>query len=194
MALLTFPTLTLAWPVDRNDKRSTQIEEAVAGQVNGYPMWLYPRTQFTLAVTVSYDNGVKDFQAARGFFNNVGGRASAWQFTDPIDNAVSAQQFALGDGATKTFQLLRDIGGGFLAPVYALNGSPTVTVNGTSTSVTVNTGGTVTFASAPANGAVLRWTGSYYLVCRFDSDEFAFSQFAANRHEIKQIQFTTEKL
>lgn len=37
------------------------------------------------------------------------------------------------------------------------------------------TAGTVTFAAAPANGAVLTWTGEFRVQVRFDMDYLPFS-------------------
>ena len=51
------------------------------------------------------------------------------------------------------------------------NGSP-VTV----TDYTLTTGGVVTFAVAPALGAVLTWTGGYYRRVRFDQDDLPFER------------------
>jgi uncharacterized protein (TIGR02217 family) len=53
----------------------------------------------------------------------------------------------------------------------ALTSTVTVTVNGTPTAVTIDYDrGLVVFAVAPANGAILRWSGRFALWVRFNQD------------------------
>jgi hypothetical protein len=55
----------------------------------------------------------------------------------------------------------------------------------------VGTGGTVAITPAPADGAVLSWTGPYTWLCRFDEDSLAFSNFLHLFWELKKCSFTT---
>lgn len=194
MALDIFPTLPgLSVLKQRNSNWRSQVEEAVGGQMNGYSYWTYPRRSYVLSFNflrsaVAY----QEWQNLVAFFDKQKGRTAVWQFDDPRDNAVTGQAFGTGDGATKTFQLVRALGGN-TAPVFALNGAPVVKVAGTVTAVTVGTLGTVTFAAAPANGAALTWTGAYYWICRFDDDVLETEEFSGGLHAVKELKFSTEK-
>lgn len=98
----------------------------------------------------------------------------SFKVKDYSDFEANNEVFGEGDGATKVFQLsktsvfgpasyVRDI----TKPVAGL----VVRVNSTVTAVTVDTlTGLVTFAAAPANGAILRWTGEFRVPVRFASD------------------------
>ena len=64
-----------------------------------------------------------------------------------------------------------------MEPVMNLNGTPVIKVNGTvTTPASISSSGLVTFSSAPANAAVITWTGNYYFRVRFDSDTIDFQQ------------------
>lgn len=68
------------------------------------------------------------------------------------------QAIATGDGSTTTFQLTKTYDADSAAPLTRIitlpvSGSVLVAVDGSLATVTVNTGGTVTFSAAPSNGA-----------------------------------------
>jgi uncharacterized protein (TIGR02217 family) len=57
----------------------------------------------------------------------------------------------------------------------------TVKVDGVLTAASVSeVDGTVAFGSAPANGAVLTWTGEFFVQVRFDMDYLPYSLDDAN--------------
>jgi hypothetical protein len=49
--------------------------------------------------------------------------------------------------------------------------------------------GAVTFATAPANGAALAWTGYFGFLCRFEGDDLDFEQFMANLWKADSVTF-----
>ena len=49
--------------------------------------------------------------------------------------------------------------------------------------------GAVTFASAPASGAALAWTGYFGFLCRFDGDDLDFEQFMGNLWKADSVKF-----
>ena len=53
--------------------------------------------------------------------------------------------------------------------------------------------GAVSFATPPANGAELRWTGTFAWRCRFEGD-VEFSKSFASFYETRRLQFITVKL
>ncbi len=72
-------------------------------------------------------------------------------------------------------------------------GSPLITAAGALVDPTGYTlsGGTVTFATPPASGAVLQWTGYFGFLCRFDDDAAEFEQFMSQLWAAKSVKFRT---
>lgn len=93
---------------------------------------------------------------------------------DYSDFEADDETFAEGDGSTVAFQLSKTSNFGAAAYVRIVTkplSDIVVTVDGAVTSVTVDTTtGIVTFAAAPGDGAVLRWTGEFRVPVRFNSD------------------------
>lgn len=201
MAPPIFPTLKgVTFPARRSPLWKTLHQEAVSGQDNPIPLWSYPRWSYELAYDFLRSDGVNlEWQALAAFFNQVQGSALAFQFTDPDDGAVTNQTFGIGDGTSIAFALIRTMTGAggiaFVEPVFAPVASGlTIMVNGTpTTAYTLGTQGLVTFASAPASGATLSWTGSFNWLCRFDEDSADFEKFMNQFWRLKQIKFTTIK-
>ncbi len=70
-------------------------------------------------------------------------------------------------------------------------GSPRITAAGALVDPTGYTlsGGTVTFATPPASGAALQWTGYFGFLCRFDDDATQFEQFMSQLWRAKSVKF-----
>jgi hypothetical protein len=99
--------------------------------------------------------------------------------------------FGTGDGATRTFQLSRTLGG-FVEPVLNVGTVTGITANGTpvaSGAYSVGSTGIVTFTTAPANSAALAWTGVYYYRCRFDQDIAEMEEFMKRFYTLKTLKF-----
>lgn len=75
------------------------------------------------------DPSYGELQTLVGFYAKHGGPFDTWLFDDEDDNSASGDSFAVGDGATPSFQLLRSQGE-FIEPVFDINGVPIVQVNG----------------------------------------------------------------
>jgi uncharacterized protein (TIGR02217 family) len=108
-----------------------------------------------------------------GTYMATAGGAGLFLFTDPVDNAVTGAQFGIGDGTSTKFQLSRNIFGAvdIIQNLNETGGAPQIYVGGTlTTPASISSTGVVTFSSAPANDAVLTWTGQYYFACRFTED------------------------
>lgn len=111
------------------------------------------------------------------------GRLHSFLHRDWADFSASDEQFAVGDGSTVVFQLSK-ISTALGAVPYVRQitkidnsqGEPIIKVNGVVTAATVNDStGQVTFSSAPATGAVLTWSGLFFVQVRFDTDYLPFS-------------------
>lgn len=195
-----FPTLSgLAFPVKRKPVWTTVKADALSGKRTRYPNFTYPFFKYEISITALSAGGAigalaaQGWQQLEGFIGLVQGPAQLFAFDDVNDDSVTNQLFGAGDGVTATFQLVRTLGG-FTAPVFLINGTPSFAVGGVTTAGTVSPYGAVTFAAPPAPGALLTWTGMYYQPCRFDEDETGFSNFMSQLFELQKLSFSTEKL
>ncbi|MEY8688322.1 MAG: DUF2460 domain-containing protein [Leptothrix sp. (in: b-proteobacteria)] len=181
MSNAVYPTLPgLTWPVTRTPAWNTTVKRAPSGREWRSTARLYPLHRYSLSYEFLRDTAaLAEFQTLFGFYNARQGAFDSFLFNNIKDNAVTAQQFGTGDGATRAFQLLRSLGG-FNEPVYDLAAVPAISINGTLQSAAtyaISSTGLVTFTVAPAAAAVITWTGSYYWRVRFETDELAFDQF-----------------
>lgn len=193
MGNAVFPTLAgVAWPKPKAPIWKTAVQQAVSGRELRAAFRQYPVYKFTLTHDfLRADSTNAELQTLLGFFNARKGSWDSFLYVDPLDNAVTAQGFGTGDGATTQFQLVRTFGGD-IEPVMNLNGNPSVYKAGVlqtlGSGYTVSNG-LVTFATAPANGAALTWTGSYYYRCRFERDSEDFEGFLQDLWSLKKISF-----
>lgn len=150
--------------------------------------------------------------AFNGTYMACQGTGNLFLFTDPQDSAVSYANSGMlnvtagaaspmgstGDGTSTQFQLARSIGGVAWDIIQNLNGSATVKVNGTVTvPSSISSTGLVTFSSAPASGAALTWTGTFYYLCRFAENSIdATRSFTINsgidQWDYSSIKFSSE--
>lgn len=194
-----FPSLPgITYPVKRSTNWSSVKNDALSGKRTRTTLFTYPTYSYDLPFSMlRSDAGNPEWQQLQGFINSLFGAVGLFGFQDPDDNAVIGQTFGEGDGTTLgPFQLVRALGN-FVEPVFLLNGAPSISVDGAvSANWTVDLYGRVTFTSgnAPASGAVLTWSGDYYMPCRFDEDTTDFSKFLYQIFEAKSVKFSTEKL
>lgn len=172
----------------------TRIKVLANGRERRNADWDNERNRYTLPfLNLSGEQYIpirQHFQVCRGMLHN-------FLYQDPLDDQATNEQFALGDGVTQEFQLskLSVTDGIFyqrtVTALYqegpdgtAIDVTPVITVNGVvNGSVTFDRQrGTVLFAAAPANGAVLRWSGLFSVWVRFDQDWLPFSLDSQNRH------------
>lgn len=195
MTIPTYPNTLkgLVYPVKRSPIWNTDKQVAVSGKVTAQQLWTYPRYKIEQGYSFLRSDSVNaEWQTLQGFYNQVGGGALPFQFTDPDDGSISAQAIGVGDGATTDFQLVRALGG-FVEPVF-LPTAQQVFLEGVLTATyTMQPGGMVRFDAAPGNGVAITWTGTYNWLCRFDDDSLDFSKFMYQFWELSKISFTTEK-
>lgn len=197
MSNAIYPTLAgLKFGVVRTPIFSTSIKTASSGREFRAANQLYPSWRYRLQYEFLRDlrSGVDELRTLAGFFLARQGRFDTFLFSDPDDNSVTGQQFGTGDGSTTAFQLLRSFGG-FLEPVYDLNGSVQVYKAGVlqtlSTHYSVSSSGVVTFVAAPTAGQALTWSGSYYWRCRFEKDSSDFEKFLHQLWQTRSVEFRT---
>jgi hypothetical protein len=147
-------------------KGTAGVNAAVA--LKPYPTWSF---EFSLDHITGHEQLATSVVAQfMGTYMATAGGANLFLFTDPQDNTLTGAQFGTGNGSSTRFQLSRNIHG-YPDIIQNLNGTPTIYVNGTPTTpASISSTGVVTFSSAPANNAVLTWSGSFFYLCRFAED------------------------
>lgn len=127
MSTAVYPTLpTLGFSVFKTPRFSTIVQRAASGKEIRAALWAYPIWDMKLTYDVLRDDVTNnEFKQLLQFFLQRQGSFDSFYLTDPDDNAVTAQQFGVGDGATLPYQLIRTYAG-FIEPVYALNGTPSI--------------------------------------------------------------------
>lgn len=219
MSNLIFPTLPgVSIEVGKTPIWKSTVHESVSGcQVSASSM-TYPRWRYRLNYEVLRSGAQAELQQLVGFFNRHRGRADTWLFFDDEDCVATDQQFGVGDGVTTDFYLVRDFGG-FIEPVTDVKTISSVTAGGVpmhdlleeaaaeSLSLDFLTGtyqvwqadyayaggGRVQFATAPAAGVPLRWSGEFYRRCRFVEDELDVERFLYRLWKAKTVEFETHK-
>ena len=204
MTYPVFPSLPgLAIGIKRKPVWRTGIQSAISGKETRIAYMSYPLYQWTLDIGVMRSSGgLTELAQMIGFINSLQGMAQPFYFQDPEDNQVTNQPFGTGDGVTKNFQLVRTYGG-YSEPVQAPGNGTTppggvnIYVNGTyitpGSGWTLGANGLITFATAPAAGATIVWTGNFYFICRLMQDNPEFTQELTNMWSAKSISFQSIK-
>ena len=194
MSNVVFPVLPgLMWNVVKKPIWSTAVHQTASGKETRLAYWTYPRWEFDLAYEFLRDDSNNELKTLAGFFLQRQGAYDSFLYTDPYDNTVNGQALATGDGYLKSFQLCRTFGG-FVEPMQNINGTPTIQVNGVTTSAWVmNPTGMVTFTTAPLAGAVITANFSYYFRCRFLDDVAEFTNFMYQLWKLKKLSFVSVK-
>jgi len=192
---LTFPALPgLNWNSLKTPVWSSKIQTSVNGKELRAALFSRPRWKFSLSYEVLRADTHQELQNLMGFFMLMKGSFDDFYYVDSTDNAAADVQFGIGDGSTRTFPISRPIGG--YTDGVLVNGSPTVKVGGATTAVTTTYGindSAVTFAAAPAIGAVLTWSGNFYFRCRFLADAADFENFMYQLWQMKKLELITIK-
>lgn len=104
------------------------------------------------------------------------GGAGSFLMRDWLDYEAIDEPFGTGDGSTKTFQLAKisalDGEIPYRRDIYRPEPGAIIKVAGTITAASVSgDDGSVVFATAPANGAALTWSGKFWLCVEFSNDD-----------------------
>jgi uncharacterized protein (TIGR02217 family) len=207
-----FPKIRgLAWNIVKTPTFSTEIQESLAGrevrlQNFQNPIWEYTLTYEYLQndPKLRDENEQTPLETLVGFF-----LARSGQFDDFLlnesdltgrleDSVYSGQPIGTGDGATKSFQIVRNIGGFLEAVQNPINQTATIYLNGISkvqgTDYTI-ANGVVTFTTAPGPGVNI--TADFIMLqrvrfhngsSRSGKEGIEFSNFYFNLYECKEVQ------
>jgi uncharacterized protein (TIGR02217 family) len=204
MAPPVFPlvpgTSGLTYPAKRSIEWSGNRFKSLGGKRTAQSYYSYPIYHYEVPISVLRSDAVNlELQTLMGFVNSLLGGTGLFLYPDPTDFLAppagsSTQGFGVGDGVSPTFQLVRSWGG-FTEPVFFPNVITQIAVGGVPTAAyTLGNYGQVTFTTAPALGAALTWSGTFYWGCRFDEDLTELSQFMQTLWDCKALKFSTEKL
>lgn len=175
---------------------STSVLKSASGRRRTMEYYSYPIWQFELSYEViRHKPTVAELFTIWEFFNVAQGQFSPWLFVDPSDCQIlvgAPQTFGVGDGSTKTFQLIRAINS-FVEPVYGVY-SPTILDNGAAAGTHTVASGQVTFTAAPAAGHTLSWYGYFYFGCAFAQDDLTFEQIVPLLWAGKSLKFESIKV
>lgn len=175
-----------AWPVKLAPEFNTKILPAASGRemraaFNATPLW-------NIALVFEFLTRA-DYLVLSGFFMSVRGRWDSFLLNAGDDSIATNMPFAIGDGSTKAFQLCR-LMGSFVEIVQNVGSISAVKEAGSVVAgYTVGATGIVTFTTAPAAGAELTWSGTYYYRCRFDQDAADFEEFMSLLYSLKTLKF-----
>ena len=215
MSNVIFPKIRgLGWTIAKTPTFSTEIQESLAGREVRIQNFQNPVWEFTL--TYDYllndprardENEQTPLEALVGFYLARGGQFDDFLLNESDltgrleDSVYSGQPIGTGDGTTRTFQIVRNIGGFLEAVQNPMNQTATIYLNGVSkvqgADFTI-ANGLVTFTSAPAPGASI--TADFIMLqrVRFDTggsrsgkEGIEFSNFYFNLYECKEVQLIT---
>ncbi|HET9285424.1 MAG TPA: DUF2460 domain-containing protein [Candidatus Angelobacter sp.] len=212
MSNLLFPKIRgLAWNIVKTPTFSTEIQESLAGREVRIQNFQNPIWEFTL--TYEYllndpkfrdENEQTPLETLVGFFLARGGQFDDFLLNESDltgrleDSLFSGQLIGAGDGTTKSFQLIRNLGGFLEAVQNPMNQTATVYLNGVSkaqgSDFTI-ANGVVTFTAAPAAGVSV--TADFIMLyrVRFDigssrsgKEGLEFNNFYFNLYECREVQ------
>lgn len=157
---------------------STNVQSLASGAEKRNADWAVCRHRYTAPFNNITDEA---YLAIKTVFLLTRGKTHSFLYKDPVDYQAENEQFGTGDGSTKTFQLKKISTVSGTSAIYERSitkpsGTIVIKSNGSvvSPSIDIYTG-IVTFAVAPANGAVLTWSGEFRVQVRFDTDSLPFS-------------------
>ncbi|PLW76954.1 DUF2460 domain-containing protein [Cohaesibacter celericrescens] len=195
---ILFP-LDVGFGASGGPERRTDVATLASGFEERNARWASSRRTFDAGLGV---RSFADLQAVLSFFEERRGKLYGFRFRDPLDHAscgfgkspsANDQTIAIGDGTSCSFVLIKTYGG-LHAPYYRtiskpVAGSVAIALNGADvTAYSVNeVTGTVTFDTAPADGAVISAGFLFDVPVRFDTDKLEFSLSAFEAGDIPSI-------
>jgi hypothetical protein len=198
MTLPVFPTLPgLGWSTKKTPTFSTRVAPHVSGREVRSPNYAHGLYAFELTFDGLDSSGAfaglqaNSLQTLMGFYTACQGQFATFVYSDPTDNAAAGATFAIADGTTTVFTLYRPLGAFGNEPVSYATAVSSITNNGAAPGIlwTFTAPNTITFASAPAAGSVLAWSGTYGFQCRFVDDSVEFENFMAGLWSVSSLKF-----
>jgi hypothetical protein len=194
----SFPTLPgQGWSVHKKPTFSTIVASHASGREVRDSLWQYPLWEFELTFdalasdSIGYPGlGAQSLQSLMGLFLQCQGQLGTFLYTDPTDNAATAQGLGAGTGTQTTFAMGRALGG-FFEPVGWVASIASVTLDGVGqpSGWSLTTPNSLVFATPPASGIAVAASFSYAFLCRFLDDSEDFEQFMQNLWAVQSLKF-----
>jgi uncharacterized protein (TIGR02217 family) len=190
MSDILFPALPgIAWDVTWTPTFHTKIQSAVNGKEYRTSLMANPIYNLKVKFEFLRHGARQELRKLVGFYLARRGAYDSFLFKLDDDSSVTDQTIAAGDGATKTFQLVRSFGSEFSEPVQNVDVIREIKVKGVvvpPAGYTVSPTGMVTFSVPPVGPVV--WSGSYFYRARFADDEQDFDRFMQNLWKAGSVQ------
>lgn len=169
----------------------TRRAQAVSGFERRVQQRIYPMWSVEMSIEVLRDvAGLDEAKNLIGFFNARAGMFDSFLYSDPDDNSVTDQQFAVLDGSATQFQLTRPFGG-FVEPVHNVNVLSAIKSDGVAlvspADYSISATGRVTLTAAGTVGHVLTWSGTYYWRVIFDADRLPVRKVLQGLWDLKKL-------
>ena len=163
-------------------ERRTEIVSLASGHEERNSRWAGSRRRYNAGFGVKSLNGLHEVVA---FFEERRGRLHGFRWKEHVDfkscppqsqASMLDQEIGVGDGLLTSFQLIKTYGSGLRNYVRTIakpvSGTAVIAVNGLASAPTLNVQtGLVTFAVAPAVGAIVTAGFEFDVPVRFDTDE-----------------------
>ena len=148
---------------------STQVTTSSGGRETRTAGWAEARTRYDVGPGV---RGEEDLATLLAFFRARLGPARGFRLRDPFDHRGVDEAIGVGDGAQRSFALVRHYGAATRRITRPAAGSVSVTVDGLPTAAfALAPLGEVTLDTAPAAGAVVRASFTFDVPVRFAEDQ-----------------------
>lgn len=191
-----FPQLAgQGWSVHKRPSFSTRVASHVSGREVRSPYYAQALYEFevtfdALAASVGFAGvGAASLQTLFGFYLACQGKLGTFVYLDPSDGAVSGQVIATGDGATKSFTLVRTLGSVTEAVGWAQQVTAVRVAGVAQAGFSLVTPNTLTLATAPASGAQISADFSYGFLCRFLDDQEDFENVMSGLWKVASLKF-----
>jgi uncharacterized protein (TIGR02217 family) len=196
-----FPTLPWGLPVIVTPSMASVKGRISSGRDMRAPQQQLPIWQFEINFETLRDQtqnatlgslaGFTDFMKLSQLFIASIGQFGQFLFDAWWDDSRADQPIGTGDGGTTSFTIVRTWGYGglqFTEPVGWVNVMTSVQVAGVTQSpstYSVSGSNTLIFTLAPASGAAITATFSFYYLCQFAEDQHDYSEFYKDRWTVK---------
>ncbi len=153
---------------------STQVVTSAGGRETRNALWAAARTRYDVGPGV---RGEADVAALLAFYRARGGAARGFRLRDPFDWQGRDERLGTGDGAARTFALVRRYGDMTRRITRPVAGSVSVKVGGVATQgFSLGEGGVVTLDVAPPAGAAVTATFDFDVPVRFAEDQLSVTR------------------
>lgn len=196
-----FPSLAgQGWSVHKRPTFSTRMAKHISGREVRAPFFSFPLYEFEV-VFDGLDSagsfpglGASSLQSLMGLYLACQGSYGTFLYTDPTDNAATAQLLGTGDAVNTIFTFQRTLGSA-VEPVSYVTSVSNVYLNGVDqpSGWALTAPRTLTFASAPGSGVAVTATFAYAFECRFLDDQVDFENFMAGLWKVDSLKFRSVK-